>query len=113
MRKKVWAERAAGTDNIIRIFKSQKAAFESRIFPNFLVEVLYEAAVFSVRHQLFVRSGGFCEWCGDILTEQSGHMHERKHRGKGGEISLENSAFICAKTHKDEHADRNPHWSKK
>ena len=69
------------------------------------------AAVKSIRKQIFHRSEGFCEFCGSIVLESSGHMHEQKHRGKGGEISLENSVFICATCHQHAHADRNPRFS--
>jgi 5-methylcytosine-specific restriction endonuclease McrA len=73
----------------------------------------YAEAVKSIRHQLFLRAKGFCELCGDIVLESSGHMHEQKHRGKGGEISLENSVFICPICHGLAHKDRNPHWVRK
>jgi hypothetical protein len=39
-------------------------------------------------------------------------MHEKLHRGKGGEISFENSILICHPCHRHEHRDRNPRWSK-
>jgi len=94
----------------IRIFRGSHAAFVHGM----IVDTMeYKQAVGQIRHQLFIRSGGYCELCGDIVLESSGHMHETKHRGQGGEISLENSVFICAKTHRLEHKDRNPHWSKK
>ena len=70
-------------------------------------------AIASIRHQCFLRSKGFCELCGSVVTENSGHLHEQKHRGKGGEISLVNSVFICARTHQFEHRDRNPRFTKK
>jgi hypothetical protein len=94
----------------IRIFRSSHAAF----VPGMIVDTMeYTQAVRDIRHQLFVRSSGYCELCGDIVLESSGHMHEQVHRGRGGEISLANSVFVCAKTHQLEHKDRNPHWSKK
>src|ERR1700722_19158151 len=93
--------------NVVRIFKSKKAAYASG-------EVVWEVtrawAVASIRHQIFVRSDGDCEQCGSPITESSGHMHERKHRGRGGEISLENSVFICAICHSYNHRARNPRW---
>jgi len=95
----------------IRIFRGSHAAF----VPGMIVDTMeYRQAVKEIRHQLFIRSGGYCELCGDIVLESSGHMHEQTHRGQpGGEISLENSVFVCAKTHKLEHADRNPRFTKK
>jgi len=67
-------------------------------------------AVCSVRRQIFDRCRGECEICASPVTESSGHMHEQKHRGKGGEISLDNSIFICVQCHKRAHKDRNPRW---
>lgn len=94
----------------IRIFKSRASANASG---QEWVVVEYSFAVKRIRHHLFVRSNGYCELCGDFLTESAGHMHEQKHRGKGGEISLENSVFICPTCHKHAHADRNPRFTKK
>ncbi len=73
----------------------------------------YREAVSSIRHQLWLRCRGECELCGSLVTEQGGHMHEQQHRGKGGEISLDNSVFICAKCHQDAHKDRAPRFTKK
>lgn len=106
----VEADTSVSPPRVIRIFRNEKAAFASHVV---LISMPREDAVSSVRHQLFLRSKGFCEWCGDILTESSGHMHEKKHRGKGGEISLENSFFICVKTHKKEHSDREPKFTRR
>ena len=73
----------------------------------------YSASVASIRHQVFLRSKGDCEFCASPITEHGGHLHEQVHRGKGGEISLANSIFICATCHRLAHADRNPRFSKK
>ena len=67
-------------------------------------------AVCSVRRQIFDRCKGFCEICASPVIESSGHMHEQVHRGQGGEISLDNSVFICVQCHKRAHNDRNPRW---
>jgi hypothetical protein len=56
-------------------------------------------AVEEIRDQVYDRSKGFCRNCGDIILLDSFHMHEVKHRGKGGEISLDNSIALCAKCH--------------
>src|SRR5271168_1119332 len=97
---------------VIRIFRSKKAAFSTP--DTVIVAGMTRAeAVSSIRNQIFHRSEGFCELCGDIVTLYSGHMHEQKWRGKGGEISLENSVFICEKTHKLEHKERNPHFTRR
>lgn len=69
-------------------------------------------AVRIIRHKLFLRSQGECELCSVWVTEEGGHMHEKQHRGKGGEISMENSVFICPKCHQYAHRDRNPRFKK-
>jgi 5-methylcytosine-specific restriction endonuclease McrA len=106
----VWVQIDSMTQKPVRIFKNSKAAFASE---GLITSMRYSAAVESIRHDLFIRSGGWCELCGDRVSECSGHMHEQKFRGKGGEISLENSVFICAKTHKDAHKDRNPQFTRR
>jgi 5-methylcytosine-specific restriction endonuclease McrA len=90
----------------IRIFKNRQAA---RSIEYLTME--YVKAVGEIRHQIFMRSCGNCELCGTMVTEKGGHMHEQKHRGKGGEISLENSVFICPTCHRRAHADRNTRFS--
>lgn len=106
MKKQVWVSLNM-LGNVIRIFNSEKAACAS---PGMRLKVNYGVAVYEIRHQLFLRSDGYCELCLAPITEQSAHMHERQHRGKGGEISLENSVMVCAACHRYEHKDRNPRW---
>jgi 5-methylcytosine-specific restriction endonuclease McrA len=96
--------------NVIRIFRNKKAAH--RAARAWIDCIPYREAVGSIRHMLFVRSGGDCEICGERLTEVTGQMHEKHHRGRGGEISLENSVFICAACHGRAHKERNPRWNK-
>ena len=106
--KLVWVE-LGNLGQVVRIFKNKQAAcaFHGHVF-----QVPYFIAVGEIRHQLWLRCKGVCELCGDVLTEKSGHMHEQKHRGQGGEISLANSVFICPTCHKAAHHDRNPRWKK-
>lgn len=104
--KLVWVEQG-GFNHAIRIFRSQKAAFAAQVMT---VQMCRDVAVSDIRHQIFRRSKGSCEGCSSPITESSGHMHERQHRGRGGEISLDNSVFICAKCHQYAHRDRNPRW---
>lgn len=112
--KVVWIE----TDSdwlIVRIFRS-KAAMLREISPDNpgrLRQIRYVHAVEALRRRLYLRSRGCCDFCGSVVTESSGHMHEKKHRGKGGEISMENSVFICAACHKDAHKERSPRWKKR
>ena len=101
----VWVELGANGQPI-RIFKNRKQA------TGFFREFPRRDAVASIRHQAFLRSEGDCEFCASPVTESGGHLHEKQHRGQGGEISLANSVFICAKCHRDAHKARNPQWSK-
>ncbi len=110
--KWVWGELNADRTHVVRIFKSKKAAVAAGLCAP-VVQVLYAYAVHQIRHQLFVRSHGECEICLAPVTEDSGHMHEKRHRGKGGEISLDNSIFICLSCHRRAHQDRNPRFKKK
>jgi len=105
MRESVWVE--LGLDALpVRIFRTEKESLAL----GWRQPYDRALAVSAIRHKLYIRSGGFCELGGEVLTEKSGHMHEKKHRGQGGEISLENSVFICPKCHQHEHRDRNPRW---
>lgn len=52
-----------------------------------------------IRRAIWERQGGTCVRCPTIITWKSLHMHERVHRGRGGEISLENSEGLCYECH--------------
>lgn len=56
-------------------------------------------AVKDVRDQVFERTRDQCEWCGNIITWKTMHMHEKVFRSKGGEVSLENCVGICYECH--------------
>lgn len=60
-------------------------------------------AIAEVRRQIFARANGNCEYCAAVITEQTGHMHEKVFRSHGGEISLENSVAVCYPCHRGEH----------
>lgn len=106
----VWVALDVAESCAIQIFKSKRAAFDS----GFTIQnVRYMFAVKSIRHQIWRRSRGYCELCGDFVLESSGQMHEQIHRGQGGDISLANSIFICPTCHRRAHADRNPRFTKK
>ena len=107
--KMVWVEEDRATGCAIRIFKHTKDAFNS---DGYVMLWLRSKAVWNIRHACFLRSRGECEICTAPVTEVSGHMHEKLHRGKGGEISLVNSVFICPPCHKRQHADREGRWTK-
>ncbi len=112
MSKLVWVDGVIPFDGepvANRIFRNRKAAliaFTSRA----VFQMDRTVAVKSIRHQLWLRSHGVCDLCGSPINEQTCHMHEQKHRGRGGEISLDNSVMICVKCHKYAHRDRNPRW---
>lgn len=93
----------------VRIFKSRAMANASG---RAWVMIERGFAVGRIRYHIWLRCRGECEMCEAPVTESSGHMHEKKHRGKGGEISLDNSIFICAKCHQYEHRERAPQWKK-
>jgi 5-methylcytosine-specific restriction endonuclease McrA len=107
--KLVLVEVEENTNRILRIIRDKHEPFRAMY-----VDIMRRNdAVAAIRHQLFIRSKGFCDTCSAVVTEGSGHMHEQKSRGKGGEISLENSIFICASCHKYWHRERNPHFSRR
>lgn len=60
-------------------------------------------AVAEVRRQIFLRSKGNCELCAAIVTEQTGHMHEKVFKSHQGEVSLDNSIYVCPPCHRGEH----------
>lgn len=71
-------------------------------------------AVHLIRDQVWWRTGGECQDCGDTVPLEAMHMHEKIHRGQGGEISLDNSVCLCAKCHLDiEHGNRKPRFGEK
>lgn len=94
----------------IRIFKNESQAHASIGDVSLM---MYAVAVYHIRHAIWLRCKGECEICATPITEDSGHMHEVRHRGQGGEISLVNSVFICSTCHKRAHADRNTRFTKK
>lgn len=107
---------AAG--NVIRIFRFPKRALSYP--PEKVKELPRGEATGLIRHQIWIRTGGQCEYgCGRSFTKHGDrftrmHMHEKQARGKGidpGEISLENSIGTCWICHdKVGHQDRQLHF---
>lgn len=68
-----------------------------------------------IRKQVFVRDKYACTHCGNPVTWYNGHMHERVWRGRGGEISVENSTTLCPDCHDKDpvagHGTRMLRWS--
>lgn len=52
-----------------------------------------------IRRAIWERQGGTCIRCPSLITWNQMHMHEKVHRGRGGEISLENSEGLCYECH--------------
>jgi 5-methylcytosine-specific restriction endonuclease McrA len=92
-----WVQVDEFTGWATRIFKNQKAALTN--VENFVQQMDRALAVSQIRRQIFDRQEGVCINCPTMLTFSSGHLHEKIHRGQGGEISLENSEMLCADCH--------------
>ena len=109
----VWVQCDEFTGWATRIFKNQKSALSA--VENFVQQMDRALAVSQIRRQVFDRQEGVCINCPTMLTFSSGHLHEKIHRGQGGEISLANSEMLCADCHigpRGEHSDRAPKFSK-
>lgn len=95
----------------VRIFRNAKAA---RLAPleTYIVEWPKALAVQNIRRQVYERNRGedglsHCEWCSCALAWETGHMHETIFKSKGGEVSLENSIWLCPGCHLNgAHGDR-------
>jgi hypothetical protein len=101
--------------HVVRIFRNHKAAVNAtNAFP--MVEMLRADAVRDIRLQVFKRDDYTCTHCGAAVSWESGHLHERQWRGRGGEMSLDNSTTLCGSCHIDDpvagHGNRKPQWSK-
>jgi hypothetical protein len=99
----------------IRIFKNARAIIVHLRSHGLLSSAPMDraTAVSQIRHQIFERSKGDCELCSSPITEKTFHMHEKQHRGKGGEVSLENSVAVCASCHLFAHRDRRVRFGEK
>lgn len=113
----VWAELDPYTGLAIRIFNSRKAMFLAMPYvedgPTKSME--RGLAVSQIRRQIWDRQQGLCLRCGEIIRWVGSHLHEKIHRGEGGEISLENSELLCAACHigpQGVHSDRQVKFTK-
>ena len=70
-----------------------------------------------IRQQVYDRQKGRCRSCDKFVTSEQAHLHERVHRGHGGEISLDNSEILCYDCHLNReefgHGKRKPQFPKK
>jgi hypothetical protein len=89
--------------NPIRIFKNSRNAYA---LPDEKRRELPRAyAIGLIRHAIFIRSAGKCEYgCGRTFPENGPlkirmHMHEEKPKSAGGEVSLDNGRGVCYYCH--------------
>lgn len=111
--KTVWVE--LGLDGrAIRIFRNKKSAYSAYETPGPSIAKLDRSqAVREIRRQIYDRQQGRCLYCPTLLSWAGMHLHEKQHRGQGGEISLANSAGLCYNCHiNGEHGDRKPNFQK-
>jgi 5-methylcytosine-specific restriction endonuclease McrA len=97
-----------------RIFRSDKAAVLASLAGCRVQEMQRYIAIGCIRELVRIRAGDACERCGTMLTSATGEMHETLPRGKGGEISLANSEWLCHDCHTGRpdsaHGDRRLHF---
>ncbi len=96
--------------NVVRIFRTIKEAVKAGIAGSPLASMPRAEAVGLIREFVRFRAGNACERCGVMLTKDTGEMHERLPKGKGGEVSLENCSWLCHACHQgapdSAHGDR-------
>jgi hypothetical protein len=99
------------TELPIRILKHW--AHASQLDQDVVRSMARSVAVGYIRNQVIARAirnkNILCEFCGNIITPGTGHMHEKIAKGDGGEVSLDNCVFICPRCHigsDGEHGDR-------
>jgi hypothetical protein len=117
MDKLVWVEHK--NTKIVRIFRNAKAIIAAKKYEDDFLsgdqlgQVPRNYAIREIRRQIYDRQEGRCLYCPKLITWAGGHMHEKVPRGKGGEISLENSVMLCADCHlNQEHGNRKPRFGK-
>lgn len=109
--KIIWVELHVETRLPVAILKNSKHA--SHVANT--AQMLRSVATGSIRQQVYERDGRACTHCGAPVTPDTMHMHERLWRGRGGEISLENSTTLCGYCHEHSevagHGKRRVQWS--
>lgn len=110
----VWVEAIQnpidGSPIAVRIFRNHKQAQEVECY----VEMPRRLAISQIRDAIRTRQNSVCARCPNLIT-QSFHMHEKVSRGRGGEISLDNSEGLCADCHigpRGAHSNRLPQFTK-
>ena len=115
MKRKVWVQIATNPLRVVRIFKNQRAASLLVGFEDIVRYILKASAVGNIRKQVFERDGYACTHCGKEVTWNTGHMHERVWKGRGGEVSVDNCTVLCYDCHMNDpvagHGKRKPQFS--
>src|SRR5215831_1071255 len=111
-RNRVYVEIDPATQLPVRILKGVRGWFSLPVERQ--AEWPKKDATEQIRRQVWERAGKNCEKCGKPVSWSGMHMHERLHRSKGGEVSVENGWCLCYDCHiPEEHANRLPIWSTK
>jgi hypothetical protein len=94
---KVWVQ-LGDNGEAVRIFKNQKEMFFSCPVDR---EACVERSIATgqIRAAIWARQKGTCIRCPNLFTYAGMHLHEVNHRGRGGNISLENSVGLCHDCH--------------
>ena len=96
-KQSVFVEINPKTELPIRIVKHTWQV--AKLDPEIVRRMARSVAVGYIREQVIERAKRnnliLCEFCGNVLTEVTGEMHEVVPKGDGGEVSLENCRFIC------------------
>ncbi len=87
------------------IFKKKRAAeryYDQCLLGRVLVvsePMPYADGVKELRKRVFQRDDYRCVKCARTVTLRTGQLHEKIHRGQGGERTLENTETLCAECH--------------
>jgi len=58
-----------------------------------------------LRHAVWARDGGLCQFAGESVSEQDAEIHHRKLRSRGGQDTPENLITLCGTHHRAVHAN--------
>ena len=96
MPRTCWAE-IGDSGFAIRIFKNAKHIGSVIRFQY----MLRARAVEEIRRQVWERDNKRCTHCGTMVGWNIMQLHERIWRGRGGEVSIDNSVTLCADCHQN------------
>jgi hypothetical protein len=99
-----------------RIFRSGKAWAVAGVLGRTISVMPRVDAIRQIRRTLWARCNE-CAWCGEVVDWNACQMHEIVPRGKGGDISMENSIILCYDCHQGRedsaHGNRKLHFGTK